>query len=46
MPIKTAVGEAGIVHDFLNGRPGIAIAVEKPPGAFEDFLACVTLVLW
>ena len=43
--IEAAVGEAGTAHDFLNGHPGIAVAVEKPPGAFEDFLARVALVL-
>src|SRR5262249_36419537 len=45
VPIEAAVGEAGIAHDFLNRDPEIALAVEKPPGAFEDFLARVALVL-
>jgi hypothetical protein len=42
---RDAVGEAGVVHDFLDGHAGIALAVEEPPGAFEDFLARVALVL-
>src|SRR5262245_9087148 len=45
MPIEAAVGEAGIAHDFLNGHPGKTIAVEKPPGAFKDFLTGVALVI-
>src|SRR5499427_2356644 len=45
VPIEATVGEAGIAHDFVNGYPGIAVAVEKSPGAFEDFFASVPLVL-
>jgi hypothetical protein len=37
--------EAGIDHDFVDRDSGIAVAVEEPPGAFEDFLARVALVL-
>jgi hypothetical protein len=33
------VREAGRGHDFVDRNPGIAVAVEKPPGAFEDLLA-------
>ena len=45
MAIEAAVGEAGVAHDLLDGHAGIALAVEEPPVAFEDFLACGTLVL-
>src|SRR5262249_21349784 len=45
VPIEAAVREAGIAHDLLDRDPGIAIAVEKSPGAFEDFLARIALVL-
>jgi hypothetical protein len=45
MPIEAAVGEAGVAHDLLEGHAGIALAVEEPPGAFEDFLPGVALVL-
>jgi NAD(P)-dependent dehydrogenase (short-subunit alcohol dehydrogenase family) len=43
MPIEAAVGEAGLAHDLLDGDAGIALAVEEPPGAFEDFPPCVAL---
>jgi hypothetical protein len=46
MPIEAAVGEAGMAHDLLDRHTGIALAVEESPGAFEDFLAGVALVLW
>jgi hypothetical protein len=36
--------KAGISHDLLDRNPGITIAVEKAPGAFEDFLARIALV--
>src|SRR5262244_314765 len=45
MPIEAAGSEAGVAHDLLDGRAGIAFAVEEPPGAFQDFLACVALLL-
>src|SRR5262249_19659625 len=45
MPIEAAGGEAGLAHDLLDGRAGIAFAVEEPPRAFEDFLAWVALLL-
>jgi hypothetical protein len=45
VPIEAAMGEAGVTHDVLDGHTGIAFPVEKSPGAFEDFLARVTLVL-
>src|SRR5262245_3204468 len=45
MPIEPAVGEAGIAHNLLDGHAEKAVAVEEPPGAFENFLACVALLL-
>src|SRR5262245_45868719 len=45
MPIEPAVGEAGITHNLLDGHAEKAVAVEEPPGAFKDFLACVALLL-
>src|SRR5262249_49072529 len=45
MPIEAAVGEAGVAHDLLDRHPGIAVAVEQPPGTFEDLLASVVLLL-
>jgi hypothetical protein len=39
VPIEAAMRKAGIAHDLLDGDPGITIAVEKAPGAFEDFFA-------
>src|SRR5262249_26119685 len=45
VPVEAAVGETGGAHDLLDGHAGIALAVEKPPGAFEDFLARLALLL-
>jgi hypothetical protein len=45
MPIETTVGEAGVAHDLLDRDAGVAFPIEEPPGAFEDFLARVTLLL-
>ena len=43
--IEAAMGEAGAVHDLLDGHCRIAVAIEKLPGAFEDFFACGVFVL-
>src|SRR5262245_39842449 len=45
MPIGAAVGEAGLAHDLRDRHAGIALAVEQPPGAFEDLFAGVVLLL-
>src|SRR5262245_53756626 len=44
MPIEATRGESGVAHDLLDGRPGIAFAVEEAPRAFEDLFACVALL--
>src|SRR5262249_54744825 len=43
--IEPPVSQASFGLDFADRGPGIAIAVEKPPGALEDLLARVMLVL-
>src|SRR5262245_20035304 len=45
MPIEAPVAEAGVAHDLLDRRTRIALAVEEPPGAFEDLFAGVALLL-
>src|SRR5215468_1368506 len=45
VPIKATMGQAGVIHDLLDGHAGIALAVEEPPRAFEDLLTCVALLL-
>src|SRR6266508_6993850 len=45
VPIEAAVGKPGVAHDVLDGYARVAPAVEQAPGAFEDFLARVALLL-
>jgi hypothetical protein len=45
MPVEAPSRETGILHDFINRDIGKSPFVEPAPGAFEDFIAGVALVL-